>query len=329
LRKLPLVRFQILKLRPEVFWLSHINHHIISDGWSWRVFWQDLKTIYEARLRSLPVPAIPARLQYADFAVWQRRVFDEAGAHYRQQIEWWRDRFVDHPPRLRLPFRRLLRKRTAAACEGFIRWGVPADVSARLADFAGAERATYFAIRLAAFAAALAARVRQKDLILGAYVTNRSQVELQQMFGYFANLVTLRLRSPRKQTFRQWVAEVRDVIGQVQAHGDIPYEQLKEELRKEGVALPGIRAIFNLSDSVSTELGDVRVRWADERMARMPWGLTFSVTPRNEHADCRTTFDATRYHPAGVRQLIAGYRHLLDAASRRPDCPVRELLRGG
>ena len=37
-------------------------------------------------------------------------------------------------------------------------------------------------------------------------------------------------------------------------------------------------------------------------------------------------FDARKYDPAGVRDLIGRFKHLLDAVLREPDVPINELL---
>src|SRR5205823_4130442 len=68
----PLLRAQLLRLGPaeSVFLLT--MHHIVCDGWSVGIFFQELSALYEAFAfgRPSPLPELP--VQYPDFAVWQR-----------------------------------------------------------------------------------------------------------------------------------------------------------------------------------------------------------------------------------------------------------------
>ena len=48
-------------------------HHIMCDGWSRGVFFRELAVHYQALLSDGSPPLPPLPIQYADYAVWQRR----------------------------------------------------------------------------------------------------------------------------------------------------------------------------------------------------------------------------------------------------------------
>ena len=51
--------------------LAVVTHHIVADGWSFRILFDELSADYEAISRGgSPVAAEPP-IQYADFAIWQ------------------------------------------------------------------------------------------------------------------------------------------------------------------------------------------------------------------------------------------------------------------
>ena len=49
---------------------------------------------------------IADRLQYADFAAWERETLRPDGQRYRDEVDWWRRAFEPERPALRLPFSR-------------------------------------------------------------------------------------------------------------------------------------------------------------------------------------------------------------------------------
>ena len=69
----PLLRARLLRLGDAEHVLLVTMHHIVSDGWSLCVFFRELAALYEAFSRGQCSPLPPLAVQYADFAVWQRK----------------------------------------------------------------------------------------------------------------------------------------------------------------------------------------------------------------------------------------------------------------
>ena len=55
-------------------------HHILTDGWSQRIFLQELVAVYEAFARGQPSPLSPLAIQYADYTLWQRSACAASGS---------------------------------------------------------------------------------------------------------------------------------------------------------------------------------------------------------------------------------------------------------
>jgi acyl carrier protein len=143
LARAPLVVFSLVRIRENEHLLLRVSHHIISDGWSWDVYWRELALLYEAKLRRAepPLPEFEP-LQYADYAAWQRKILTPGDHSYQATLAWWKDRFSrargalpDFVPRrrqlLRLRFARARPLREADAAN---------PVDPRLAEFAAIAR---------------------------------------------------------------------------------------------------------------------------------------------------------------------------------------------
>jgi hypothetical protein len=86
----PLMRAQLLRLDAGTHWLSLTTHHIVSDGWSAGIALTELASFYRAFALGEAVTLAPLPIQYADFALWQRRWLD-AGER-DAQLDYWRAR---------------------------------------------------------------------------------------------------------------------------------------------------------------------------------------------------------------------------------------------
>ena len=70
----PLFRLRLLRISPREHWLLRVNHHVISDAWTWKIFFQEFGALHDAALRGEPAPrAEETEFQYGDYAVGQRR----------------------------------------------------------------------------------------------------------------------------------------------------------------------------------------------------------------------------------------------------------------
>ncbi len=328
LARLPLIRFFLVRIRDDEHWLVRVNHHIISDSWSWKIYFRELKLLYEARVRGLEPPLSEFEpLQYCDYAHWQRRALAQDRPAYRLALNSWKTLLAAQPPALQLPFERTAPLAEADPALGLIWWGTGIEASSRLESLQRTLGVSYFVVRLAAFAAALADETGQDDLVLGTYVTNRRRFEFQAMIGFFANLATLRLRCDQTQTFGAWVSALRRTVNETQARSEIPYEQLCEELRKEDLSPPEIRAIFSVSEQTGNmRIGGLELSWLDRRMETMPWGFTLNFDRNDENRRCRADFDARIYDPDRVRAFIGRLVRFLDTASLHPDLSLFQLL---
>ena len=91
----PLIRASVIRLGPAGHVLALSMHHVVSDEWSARIFRRELGVLYAAFGRGEPDPLPPLVVQYADFAVWQRRWL--AGEVLAGQLAYWRGRLAGAP----------------------------------------------------------------------------------------------------------------------------------------------------------------------------------------------------------------------------------------
>ena len=76
-------------------------HHIVSDGWSLGVLYRELGALYGAFAAGEPSPLPELPVQYADYALWQRRWL--SGEVLERQLGYWREQLAGAPAQLTLP----------------------------------------------------------------------------------------------------------------------------------------------------------------------------------------------------------------------------------
>ncbi|MFH6996272.1 condensation domain-containing protein, partial [Flavobacterium sp. FlaQc-48] len=71
----------------EKYVLACVFHHIASDGWSGGILTNEFMELYSA-FQSNETPDLPQlSLQYADYAIWQRKYLE--GEVLENQLSYW------------------------------------------------------------------------------------------------------------------------------------------------------------------------------------------------------------------------------------------------
>ncbi|MDZ8055338.1 MAG: amino acid adenylation domain-containing protein [Aulosira sp. ZfuVER01] len=224
-----LLRVRLLQLDEAEYILLLNIHHIVSDGWSIGVLFQEIAALYTAFTNKQPSPLPQLKIQYADFAQWQRQSLQ--GEVLENQLAYWRKQ-LSNISILNLPTDK---PRTAVqshrGARQFIK--LPKSLSAALLTFSQQEGVTLFMTLLAAFQILLYRYTQQEDIAVGSPIANRNRSEIEGLIGFFVNSLVLRTNFSGNPTFRELLRRVKEVALGAYAHQDLPFEKLVEELHPE------------------------------------------------------------------------------------------------
>src|SRR5207253_3060459 len=228
-------------------------HHIVCDGWSVGVLLKELATLYGDSRTGSPTSLPQLRIQYADFASWQRRGL--RGAWLDEQLEYWKNQLAGAAPTLDLstdyprPERQLLR----GAQDSIL---LPAKMSDAIRRLGRQEGATLFMTLLAAFQTLLFRYSGQEDIVVGSPVAGRTMLETEDLIGAFVNTLVLRANLAGNPSFREFLGRVREATLGAFSNQDVPFEKLVEELNPDRKInrTPLFQAMFALQNSPTPDI---------------------------------------------------------------------------
>lgn len=327
LSRLSLLKFTLIKVGEQEHFLLRINHHIISDGWSWLVFFRELAILYEAAIKGQQ-PVLPSNhLQYADFALWQRNRLLPESPRIAPILDWWTHRFQDGVRISELPFPKVRFGRKASPIDGKLTWGIDPRTSAALDQLARNRGFTFFGIRMAIFSILIGEGVSRESLVIGSYAANRTLIDTQNMFGFISNPVIHRFQFDPDLTGIEWIRHVQHNIAETQTMSEIPIRHLRSLLLNRGIHIPKPSVILSVVDNTQAiPMGPVELSWHDRHSEVMPWGFAFQINRHNEATHCYARFNAHQFHPDDVLALIHRYRRLLELAAFNPNMSVKEWI---
>ncbi len=320
LKKGPLLRLKVIKTASEEHVIVLVMHHIISDGWSMGVFTREIAVIYNSIIHNQPIPLPPLKIQYADFAKWQRKYL--SGKELDKQISYWKDRLGDIPPALQLPY-----DKKRGAHQTFsgthIRFRLSKDTSSKLNNIARKQDATLFMVLLASFQALLYRYTGQDDISVGTAIANRNRAEIEGLIGFFVNTLVLRTGLDGDPTFTTLVKRVKEVTLGAYAHQDLPYEKMVETIqpKRDLSAPPLFQVFFTLTNrpTQNAQLSDFTIEPLSIESTSVKFDLTLSVDERDDGLMASLGYNTDLFSEQTIRQLIDHYVRLTDSMAQNPD----------
>lgn len=235
----PLLRARLLRLSASEHILFLNVHHIIFDGWSMRIFSQELAALYSAFSQGRPSPLPELPIQYLDYTLWERKWLQ--GEALETGLAYWEQQLRGAPPALQLPIDHP-RPPLETFRGAFREFMLPASLLSELKKIGQREKVTLFMLLLAAFQMLLAYYSQQDDIVVGTDAANRGQMEVENLIGFFVNQLVLRTDLSGDPSLSELLQRVRQVVLGAYEHQHVPFDQLVRALNP--VRLPDRAPIF-------------------------------------------------------------------------------------
>ncbi|MFO0700819.1 MAG: amino acid adenylation domain-containing protein [Nitrospira sp.] len=324
LEKGPLARFQLIEIESDDHILMLTMHHIIGDQWSFGIIGYEFAFFYNAFCRGDVPLAKPISLQYADYAVWQRRCLTDD--RLRMQSDYWQKKLAglsklslptDHPRPTMQTFNgshRLLE--------------LPTSLIERLKQFSAQHNATVFMTLLACFQILLSRYTGQTDIAVGTPIANRTQSAAEPIIGSFVNTLVMRTDLSCDPTFIEVVTRVRTMALEAYANQDFPFDKLVETMHsaRDQSAAPLVQVLFNVPNAPIREINVQGLSWVPFEVETQAAQFDLSLTIETEFSrKAYLTFNTDLFEPQTAQRMLGQYKILLQDALANPQGKLSEL----
>ncbi|MDY7077386.1 MAG: amino acid adenylation domain-containing protein [Chloroflexota bacterium] len=322
----PLLRATLLWLDEEEYVALLTMHHIVSDGWSMGVLIGEIAALYEAFSSGKPSPLPDLRVQYADFAHWQRWWLQEEVLE--AQLDYWKQHLDGDLGALDLPTDRPRPafQSTRGASHSFV---LPRSLYEPLKALGQQERVTLFMTLLAAFQTLLHRYTGRDSVSVGSPIANRNRAEIEGLIGFFVNILVMRTDLSGDPTFRKLLVRVREVTLGAYAHQDLPFEMLVEELQPERdmSRTPLFQVMFILQNAPlePLQLPDLTLSPLEAHSGTATFDLTLSMAETHSGLSGAIEYNTDLFNAATIRRMVGHFQTLLEGIVADPDQPISQL----
>lgn len=313
----PVGRFLLIRLSQEEHIFVVSLHHIVGDQWSFGVLGRDFRNWYNAlsQGRFTQEEALP--IQYADFAVWQRRCLTDETL--RPQLDYWK-RQLTGLPILSLPTVRP-RPSTQTYAGSYCTLDLSDELIEELKHFSAQHRVTSYMTLLACFLLLLSRYTGQTDIAVGSPVANRTHQTVENLVGTFVNTLVLRTDLSADMTLIELLGRVREISLGAYEHQDFPFEKLLEVLQTERDPSypPIVQVLFNVANVPIGDLNLQGLSWEpfeiDVGASQFDLGMTIEAEVAKK---IYLIFNTNLFDREFAERMIRHFLELLENAMRHP-----------
>ncbi|SNR96518.1 non-ribosomal peptide synthetase [Pseudomonas segetis] len=241
LQQAPMLRASLLCLGTDDHVLQLVLHHIATDAWSMGILMQELIAGYQAFTQGTTPTLAPLPVQYADYACWQRSEAQQRLLAHA--IDYWRRQLDGAPTLIPLPLDNPRPARPDYQGAALEQHFTPAQTQA-LKGYAQQQRATLFMVLLNAFNSLLQRVTGSHDFIVGTDLANREHPALENLIGFFVNVLPIRARMSEGEHFTTRLQRLRDDCLSAFQHQQVPFDKLVEELQPPRT--PGVNPLVQV-----------------------------------------------------------------------------------
>ncbi|WP_323739313.1 non-ribosomal peptide synthetase, partial [Candidatus Trichorickettsia mobilis] len=318
----PLIRVKLIILAPEKYVFLLTMHHIIGDGWSTTIIFEEISLCYNAyRLgKQVLMKALP--IQYTDFSIWQRSYLQ--GEVLKKQLDYWKQQLSDIPGFLELATDKIRpRELTYKGCN--YHYHLSNEVKNKLKILAGQQEVSLFMILLAAFKILLYKYTGQKDIVVGTPSAGRQYSEIERVVGFFINTLVLRTSFDFNNdiNFIDILNKIKEKILQADQNQDIAFEQIVDSLNIDRVTNrnPIFQVWFTfegIDEGKTLSLDQVKTNTLYSSYAVAKFDLSFGTYESPDGIGIAINYSTDLFHHDTIKNLAEHFGKLIHDILKNP-----------
>jgi amino acid adenylation domain-containing protein len=320
LKQAPLFRCTLVQLGDDRSVLVFTGHHIIVDGWSINVVFEELGKIYSA----LKAHTAPQLLPVHSFLEQARTESREPNA---ETEAFWLEQFRTLPPPLELPVDRprgALRSHSGSTFKRTL----PAELVAKLRAASARSGNTLFSTLLSGYALLLSRLTRQEDIVVGIPMAGQRNFGGESFVGHSVNFLPIRVDVSRETTFTELADQIKNKVYDALDHQDYTLGTLVRKLNipRNPARLELVEAQFNLEQvGGSVHLDGLTTRLEANPKAAVNADIFFNFVDRGELLAVECDYNTSLFDESTLDRWVSSLASLLNDAADDFDKPAAAL----
>lgn len=309
----PAIRVSLFECSPQEQIQVITMHHIAGDMWTFDLLIQEWQQLYHAQ------PLQKQQFDYADYVQWQTELLRSDRA--KDLLDFWQHQLAGDRPQLDLPSKPQILRAEQSGIQSF---PMPQQLVQALKSLAQAQGYSLYRVVLTAFLVLLYRYTELTDLTIGTAMAGRwGEEQFRGMIGYFSNMLPLRVPIQGKLSFDRLLQQVHQRVTEVQAHQDMPFQELvkqqREELSSVTFTWQKHRWLNQLGEGLHLE------PYLLEHQGGATFDLDLQVVEAGDRFNVVWQYNANRFEDSTIARMAQQFETLLESIIHNPQERISHL----
>jgi amino acid adenylation domain-containing protein len=321
----PLIRSKIVRKSDKEHLLLLTVHHIVCDGWSWKILITDVGQLYSS-LKFGISPSLEVPERFSAYALKQK--YEVETIESSRAEEYWIRQFSDSVPTVDFPTdypRPILRTFESAREDRQLDPGLISD----LKRLARQNSCSFLTLLLVSFEIYLFRITQQREIVVGVPSAGQAFTGNFKLVGHCVHMLPLRSSIDPMQSFVDYLSQRQSAILDAYEHQNFTFSSLLQKLSivRDSRRIPLIPITFNLDqednsfDLQFTSL-DVDVRSNQRSYENFEVFINANENKRNGKLVLECQFNTNLYDRATIRRRLAEFETLLKSIVSQPKSKI-------
>lgn len=321
----PLYRLYLLKMTAQSYFFCFTIHHLIFDGFSRRLFVQELSRIYSNLILGINETGEPLKFQSYDFAVPQKETLSQANE--KNLIEYWKENLKACPPDIKFPydFPRSNNPTGLGCREPF---QISREYSQKLRTLSQESDTSVFNALLSTLGILFNKSTGINDICIGIPVSNRRSIHSFKVFGFFVDTLPVRFVINEEENFRKYINYSTEVFKKA-VQNSLPFDKIVEALKPERIT--GLNPFFQICFSwinnftIPMNLGGIAGKRITVPNGVASFDITFSMWENGDFIEGEIEYNIDIIKRETIIRLRDNFLVLIKNLLENPDNAIGSL----
>ncbi len=315
-----LFRMALLQIENDEYELYILHHHIIMDGWSTGLFFNEFFEIYDGIRQGKESDLLPAT-PFSHYIKWLNNRDKDASKAF------WREYLNDYNRHAIIPRRSGFQEFGNSYKQSTSTLTLNVSKAKALNRIAAENELTLYNIMKALWGILLAKYNQENDVVFGTVVSGRPpEIDgIENMIGLFINTIPTRVKISENMSFVELFKETQRQSANAQKHHYVALSDILNESELRRNLFNHLLAFENypLEHGLISKIGQMRI----ENMSmyqQANYGLSIIIMPGDEIA-INFVYNKNEYDHDIISGVLSSYSSILDQLLSNPQRRIKEI----
>ncbi|KSU86850.1 MULTISPECIES: non-ribosomal peptide synthetase [Priestia] len=322
LKEGPLFRAVLYAVNKNKYYLVLVAHHIIFDGWSRTLLFNELASIYNSVKEGKEHTLVDPKYQYKDYTYSYNKKLDPS--RISKSLDFYRDKMNGALHYVNIPKDRNYFKDNLS--KKHVSFKINQSQITKMKNIISKSKSTTYMLLLAVTKALMYKLSNQKDIVIGTPIANRNDSTYESIIGYFVNTLAIRTDLSGEPTFMELLSRVKATFLETYEHNNIPYEKVVEVIKPErsGATSSLFNIMFNMLNLPDPEikLNSLKTKVIEEYEIDSKFDLNFYVKENKEDIVVNIVYNNELFSQNRMLNLTKQFEIFLSQILDNPDINI-------